>query len=186
MSNLLYSHRLEEQQDSNFQGMVCRKGPLLNRGGPFLCSCSRPRRISISVRQQSVCLARVSGDPCSLRRCCGVAALTSSILAFELLGLLLLRGEPCIRSTMTEQPDTVPGQRAWPKSDRNTGYFRNGGPYQRGHSDYYYYRTCSPHYYTTGQFPERVPMRKMTKPQRDAYYAGWKDAEQHGERKRYD
>jgi hypothetical protein len=66
------------------------------------------------------------------------------------------------------------------------GYFRHGGPYDRGGADYYYWRECVPHYYRGATFvTERVSIGDMTKGQRDAYYAGWKDAKADNNRKEW-
>jgi len=70
------------------------------------------------------------------------------------------------------------------KNDK--GYFRHGGPYDRGSADFYYGRTNSPHYFKGATYrSEKVEYKDMSKEKRDSYHAGWKDAEADNNRKEW-
>ena len=66
------------------------------------------------------------------------------------------------------------------------GYFRHGGPYDRGHADFYYGRPRSPHYFKGATYRSpKVTMKEMSKAQKDAYHAGFNDALWDNDRKDY-
>ena len=73
----------------------------------------------------------------------------------------------------------------WSMQNKN-GYFRHGGPYDRGFADYYYSRGVTPHYYIGASYQsERIDYVGMSKEQRDQYYAGYNDAKADGCRKEW-
>ena len=61
---------------------------------------------------------------------------------------------------------------------------RHGGPYDRGHSDFWYNRGYDPHYYKGGTYASpRVEKDDMTPEELAAYRAGYKEAEDMGDQK---
>lgn len=63
---------------------------------------------------------------------------------------------------------------------------RHGGPYDRGGSDSYYRRGCTPHYYKGGTgTSELVSEVQMTPEEIEAYLSGFKDNETRGDFKDY-
>lgn len=61
-------------------------------------------------------------------------------------------------------------------------YAYHGGPFDRGGADYYYWREPQPHKYPEGTYNgERVT--DLTEEERAAYWAGYKQAEEMGDRK---
>jgi len=63
---------------------------------------------------------------------------------------------------------------------------RHGSPYDRGSADSYYGRPRIPHYYAgaTMQSP-RIELACMTAEEITAYTAGYRDNEQHGDKKNW-
>jgi hypothetical protein len=63
---------------------------------------------------------------------------------------------------------------------------RHGGPYDRGSADSYYDRPFNPHFYVgaTMQSP-RIELACMTAEEITAYTAGYRDNEQHGDKKNW-
>ena len=56
---------------------------------------------------------------------------------------------------------------------------RHGSPFDRGHSDSYYRRSCSPHYYEGAVADSaRVEIRHMNYKEIEAYVAGYKHNEE--------
>ena len=72
-------------------------------------------------------------------------------------------------------------------TEQDVGYDqRHGGPYDRGSADSYYDRPFNPHFYVgaTMQSP-RIEMACMTAEEITAYTAGYRDNEQHGDKKNW-
>lgn len=62
----------------------------------------------------------------------------------------------------------------------------HGGPFDRGSADSYYGRTPNPHYWPEGTGNGiRVEKIDMTPEEIEAYYAGFNENEQFGERKNW-
>lgn len=63
-------------------------------------------------------------------------------------------------------------------------YAYHGGPFDRGGADYYYWRAPVPHKWPEGSFRgERVEQKDMTPEEIKAYWAGYRQAEEWGDRK---
>lgn len=63
---------------------------------------------------------------------------------------------------------------------------RHGGPFDRGSADSYYHRGPNPHYFVGDTaFSPMIPEEKMTPHDVEAYMAGYKYNEEHGEKKQF-
>jgi hypothetical protein len=63
---------------------------------------------------------------------------------------------------------------------------RHGGPFDRGSADSYYGRGLNPHYYKGATYQsDRVEMADMTAEEIEAYYAGYDDNEESGNKKEW-
>lgn len=61
---------------------------------------------------------------------------------------------------------------------------RHGGPWDRGSADSYYGRPECPHYYKGSTYQsEKVERKDMTEGEIKAYYAGYQDNENFGDKK---
>jgi hypothetical protein len=63
---------------------------------------------------------------------------------------------------------------------------RHGGPFDRGHSDFYYGRSFNPHYFIGDTYSTpRIEMEQMTAEEITAYTAGYRYGEELGDRKEW-
>jgi len=63
---------------------------------------------------------------------------------------------------------------------------RHGGPFDRGSADSYYGRGLNPHYYKGATYQsDSVEMADMTAEEIEAYYAGYDDNEESGNKKEW-
>jgi len=63
---------------------------------------------------------------------------------------------------------------------------RHGGPFDRGSADSYYGRGLNPHYYKGATYSsERVERDQMTAEEIEAYYAGYDENEESGNKKEW-
>lgn len=59
---------------------------------------------------------------------------------------------------------------------------RHGGPYDRGVSDYYYWRSFNPHYYKGATYQSEL-VTTLTDKEKAEYTAGWNFSKELGHRK---
>lgn len=80
-------------------------------------------------------------------------------------------------SHQTTKANAVENESSADWTIKKSGYFRHGGPYDRGYADHWYDRPRSPHCFEGATYQSaKISMKDMTKEQKDAYYAGYSDA----------